>query len=189
MYRLIFASCTAALLLLAAACNISKPAVTNNTPTSDYTVTVLEADLPSPRKEMTGQIGAADVTVNYGSPSVKGRTLAGNLIPYGMVWRAGANEATTLEVSEAVTFGGKDLPAGRYALFIRARSTGPWEVILNAEANQWGAYNYDAAKDVLVTTVTPLTVDAVSETMEFLIEGNELVLRWGKIRLPITIQA
>jgi hypothetical protein len=188
MYRLFFTSCTA-VLLLAAACNTSKPAATSDAAASDYTVTVLEADLPSPRKEMTGQIGPAAITVNYGSPSVKGRTLAGNLIPYGMVWRAGANEATTFEVSEAVTFGGKDLPAGRYALFIRARSTGPWEVILNAEANQWGAYNYDASQDVLVTTVTPMTVDAVSETMEFLIEGNELVLRWGKIRLPVTIAA
>ena len=173
------------------ACNTSKPAATNSTtvtPDSDYTVTVLDADLPSPRKEMTGQIGSVDITVNYGSPSVKGRQLAGNLIPYDMVWRAGANEATAITVSEAVTIGGETLPAGRYALFIRARDTGPWEVIFNAEPNQWGAYNYDPKKDVLVTTVLPTMVDETSETMEFRIEGNELVLRWGQIRLPIPMK-
>jgi hypothetical protein len=186
--------CLACLLLFGPACSTPKTAAAptpgvSPSATDAYSVTVLNADLPSPRKEMKGMIGPAAVTVNYGSPSVKGRQLAGGLIPYGEVWRAGANEATTLEVSTPVTFGGQSLPAGKYALFVRAKEGGAWDVIVNEVANQWGAYNYDADKDVITVSATPTMVAETSETMEYQIDGKNLVLRWGKIRLPIAIGA
>src|SRR4051812_48838821 len=73
---------------------------------------------PSPAATATGKIGAADVTVNYSSPGVKGRKIFGGLEPYDKVWRAGANEATTVEFSKAVTVEGKALPAGKYGFFL-----------------------------------------------------------------------
>lgn len=188
MKSLFHACALATLLLVGGACNTTKSTATTGA-AGTYTVAVLNADLPSPRKEMTGKIGTVDVMVNYGSPSVKDRQLAGGLIPYGEIWRAGANEATTLEISAPVTFGGKPLAAGKYALFVRAKENGAWDVIVNEVANQWGAYNYDATKDVLTVAATPRMVDEASETLEFMLEGNDLVLRWGNIFLPIAIKA
>jgi hypothetical protein len=154
-----------------------------------YTVTVLKSDIPSPRKEMKGSIGDATITVNYGSPSVKGRNLWGGLVPYDQVWRAGANEATTFEVSSDVTVGGQTLAAGKYGFFLYPKEDGAWEVIFNEVHDQWGAYDYDKSKDVARITATPSMVDESSETMDFKIEGNNLVLRWGKLKLPISISA
>lgn len=154
-----------------------------------YTITVLKSDIPSPRKEMKGSIGDAMITVNYGSPSVKGRNLWGGLVPYDQVWRAGANEATTFEVSKDITVGDKTLAAGKYGFFLYPKEDGAWEVIFNEVADQWGAYDYDNSKDVARVMATPTMVDDSSETMDFMIEGDNLVLRWGKLKLPIAISA
>jgi hypothetical protein len=154
-----------------------------------YTITVLKSDIPSPRKEMKGSIGDATITVNYGSPSVKGRNLWGGLVPYDQVWRAGANEATTLEVSKDITVGGKSLAAGIYGFFFYPKDGGDWEVIFNEVSDQWGAYDYDKSKDVVRVMASPMMIDDSSETMDFMIEGNNLVLRWGKLKLPIAISA
>ena len=154
-----------------------------------YTTTVLKSDIPSPRKEMKGSIGGATITVNYGSPSVKGRNLWGGLVPYDQVWRAGANEATSIEVSKDITLGDKTLAAGKYGFFLYPKEDGAWEVIFNEVSDQWGAYDYDKSKDVARVMATPTMVDDSSETMDFMIEGNNLVLRWGKLKLPIAISA
>lgn len=154
-----------------------------------YTVTVLKSDIPSPRKEMKGTIGDAMITINYGSPSVKGRNLWGGLVPYDQVWRAGANEATSIEVSKDITIGGKTIAAGKYGFFLYPKEGEDWEVIFNEVADQWGAYDYDQAKDAARVMATPMMVDESSETMDFMIEGNNLVLRWGKLKLPIAISA
>lgn len=154
-----------------------------------YTITVLKSDIPSPRKEMKGKVGDATITVNYGSPSVKGRTLWGGLVPYDQVWRAGANEATTIEVDKAITVGGQSLAAGKYGFFLYPKEDGAWEVIFNQVADQWGAYDYDQSKDVLRVSATPTMVEEAAEAMDFKIEGSDLVLLWGKLKLPISISA
>ncbi|MEL7237079.1 MAG: DUF2911 domain-containing protein, partial [Chloroflexota bacterium] len=82
-----------------------------------FSVVTLVDTIPSPRKEMTTMVGDAKVTVNYGSPSVKGRTLWGDLVPYDKVWRTGANEATVFETSADLSISGQTLPAGRYSMF------------------------------------------------------------------------
>ncbi|PHN08099.1 hypothetical protein CRP01_03375 [Flavilitoribacter nigricans DSM 23189 = NBRC 102662] len=154
-----------------------------------YTITVLKSDIPSPRKEMKASIGDATITVNYGSPSVKGRNLWGGLVPYDQVWRAGANEATTFEVSKDVTIGGQTLAAGKYGFFLYPKEDGEWEVIFNEVSDQWGAYDYDKSKDVIRVMASPAMVNDSSETMDFMVEGNNLVLRWGKLKLPVAITA
>src|SRR6478609_2476101 len=75
------------------------------------------APRPSPADSVSGKIGNANIEINYSSPSVKGRPIWGALVPYGKVWRAGANEATTFQVDKDVKVEGKTLPAGKYALF------------------------------------------------------------------------
>jgi len=159
------------------------------TGSDNYTVTVLKADIPSPRKEMKADIGGGMVSVNYGSPSAKGRNLWGGLVPWDKVWRAGANEATTFEVSKDITIGGASLAAGKYGFFIHPKKGEgvAWEIIFNKVAEQWGAYDYDKSKDAARAMATPTMIGEASETMDFEVEGSNLILRWGKLKLPIAI--
>ena len=176
-----------ALLILGFSCTpktASEISKTNSETTSNaeavsFTTKVLNGDIPSPRKEMTATVGGAAVVINYGSPSAKGRDLWGGLVKYGKVWRLGANEATTFEVKQAVTVEGKSLAAGKYGLFV-IPGEDRWEVIFNAEAEQWGAYKYNEGKDVLRVSVAPEQVAEFSETMEFMTKGNEVVFPMGE---------
>ena len=154
-----------------------------------YNTKTLNADLPSPRREMRGTVGGAAVVVNYGSPSVKGRNLWGELVPHDAVWRTGANEATTIEFANDVTVEGEELPAGKYAFFTIPKATGAWDVIFNSTADQWGSYDYDETNDALRVTATPIMVDDSSETLEYMIDGDNLVLTWGTMTLPLTVKA
>lgn len=141
---------------------------------------------PSPAATATGKIGATDVTVNYSSPGVKGRKIFGGLETYGKVWRAGANEATTVEFSKAVTVEGKALPAGKYGFFV-IPAEGPWTVIFNKVANQWGAYDYAEKQDALRVMVTPRKT-ALTERLAYAVTPTGLVLRWENVELPVSIK-
>src|SRR3954463_14450219 len=92
---------------------------------------------PSPKATATGKIGAANVTITYSSPSVKGRQIWGGLVPYDKVWRAGANEATLLETDKDLTVEGKKLPAGKYSLYAIPGEK-QWQFIINSQTGQWG---------------------------------------------------
>ena len=142
---------------------------------------------PSPAATAKGKIGAAEVTVNYSSPAVKGRTIWGGLEPYGKVWRAGANEATTVEFSKAVTVEGKPLPAGKYAFFVIPTEK-QWTVIFNKVPNQWGAFKYDEKQDALRVTVTPRKASPIAERLVYDINPKGLVLRWEYMEVPVTIK-
>ncbi len=155
----------------------------------NYAITVVDAKPASPRKEMKGTLADAEVVVNYGSPSVKGRTIWGELEAYDQVWRAGANEATRVSFDKGVLVEGRSLEPGTYGLFVIPREEGDWTVIFNTQAEQWGAYEYDEGKDVLRVDVTPRTQEAHQETLEYYIDGNDLVLRWDKVALPVGVEA
>ncbi|PSR12421.1 MAG: hypothetical protein DA408_19065 [Bacteroidetes bacterium] len=157
---------------------------TDTTPA--FTTTVLQTDLASPRKEMKGTIDGVNLTINYGSPAVKGRSLWGTLIPFGKVWRTGANEATRVTIDQAITIGGQTLPAGTYSLF-SVPGASEWELIFNSTADQWGAYEYDETKDVLRIKAQPQLVENSIENLEFTIARGSLVLSWEKLRLPVAI--
>ena len=101
----------------------------------------------SPAKTAEGLVNGATITIHYSSPAVKGRTIWGDLVPFGKVWRAGANEATTFETNKDIKVEGKDLPAGKYSFFIIPGETQS-TFIFNSETGQWGT-NYDESKDVL----------------------------------------
>ena len=130
----------------------------------------------------------AVVTIDYSQPSVKGRTIGKNLEPMpGKVWRTGANEATVFEVSQAVKVEGKDLPAGKYALFTIANEDA-WTIIFNKTWKQEGAANYKEADDALRVKVKPGKADQFSEKMTFIVNKNGTVsLLWGDIKVDFTV--
>jgi len=134
-----------------------------------------------------GSIDGIEITVDYGRPSVKGRKIWGGLVPYGRIWRTGADEATTIHFGADALIEGQSLPAGVYSLF-SIPGEAEWTVVFNTVAEQWGAFNYDETKDALRVTVTPQTADFV-ESLEILIVDSDLSLRWGELAVPIRISA
>lgn len=100
----------------------------------------------SPTATITQRIGLTDVSITYGRPSLRGRKgrIWGKLIPYGELWRAGANEATLLEVSEDVRLNGNEVPAGKYALFVTPRKRDPWTITLTTDTTSWGTEGFNA---------------------------------------------
>lgn len=146
-----------------------------------------DSDRASKNGRTAGTIDGLSVTLEYGRPNVKGRTIWGGLVPYGKVWRTGANEATTITFGQDVTVEGQKLAAGTYGLFT-IPGEGDWTVIFNTVADQWGAFDYDPGKDALRVTVEPRAQEMV-ETMDFVIEGDEVVLRWEKLAVPFAVGA
>jgi hypothetical protein len=196
--HLFFFAAVAALALACGPASTDQEASAPDTPpgtapdSGNYVIKTLNADLPSPRMEMTGTIDSLSITVNYGSPSVRGREVWGGLEAWDKVWRMGANECTSVTFSSDVLVEGKPLPAGRYGLFTIPREKGDWTVIFNENADQWGAYEYDEAKDVLRVDVKPQSRKANTEHLKFVLEtdkdGQYLAMLWEKVALRLEIE-
>ena len=133
-----------------------------------------------------GKIGAADVKITYGRPKVKGRTIWGELVPYSNVWRAGADEATTITFSKPVKVEGKDVPAGTYALFYVPEKD-KWTVVLNKVSKQWGAFRYAEKDDLIRVDVKPMADQPVTEELTYEVAGDKVVLKWEKVAVPFTV--
>lgn len=167
----------------------SKNTDTAETAESEIADTTEEEKRPSPLEVKEGTIGAKSIKVQYGSPAVKGRTLWGDLVPYNVVWRTGANEATFIEIPQDISVEGKPLAAGKYSLFTIPKESGKWTVILNSDWNlEHGHFQYDEKNDVLRVEVTPVWEETSTERLSIDIESPGLVIRWDKLKLPITIQ-
>jgi hypothetical protein len=152
----------------------------------------LKLPRPSPKAGVSQTIGVTEMSVSYSRPGVKGRAIWGEVVPYGEIWRTGANEATLFTTSDEILVEGRALPAGTYALFtVPTKSS--WKVVFNSQADQWSAASHDTAKDVLELDLQPRTVAESAEWMAFsfdnmTVTGGELVLRWERLALPIKIQ-
>ena len=146
-----------------------------------------DAERLSKNGRTQGVIDGVEITVEFGRPSVKSRKLWGGLVPFDRIWRTGADEATTIAVADDVLVEGQVLPSGLYSLFTIPGDQ-EWTVVFNTVSKQWGAFNYDESKDVLRATVTPKAADFV-ESLDFEIEGSDVVLRWGELAVPIRISA
>ena len=145
---------------------------------------------PSPACTVSQDIGISKVELAFSRPFVKGRKIWGELVPYGQVWRVGANSATTLTLSHAAKVAGKDVPAGTYGFFA---IPGPktWTLILNQKAKQWGAYEYKPEEDQLRWEVTPQT-GAFLECLDYRIvprdAGSATVeLAWESLRISFAL--
>ncbi len=144
----------------------------------------------SPLKETKTIIsGSVNLAITYSSPSVKGRKIWGDLVPYGEVWRTGANEATTFEVNKDVLVNGQRLAAGKYAFFtIPSEKT--WVLVFNKEPNQWGAYNYKESMDALRVTVKAKAAKAFSEQLMIAADSKgKVVLTWENLSVPFKVKA
>lgn len=131
------------------------------------------------------------ITIDYSAPNVKGRTIWGPLVEYDKVWRTGANEATTFEVSKNVIIDGHKLPAGKYALFtIIPKDGGDVTVIFNKEASQWGAFKYKESEDALRIKVKSTKVAEVQDALKFEVEKSGKVdFAWEKLRFSFNVKA
>lgn len=162
--------------------------VTEETPSDiAFEVNILNDSIPSPRKEMVATIDGVALTVNYGSPSVKGRTIFGDLVPFDQVWRTGANEATMITLTKDATINGQSLPAGTYGFFTIPGES-DWTLIFNKVSEQWGAYQYDEGEDQMRVKVTPMAAEAASETLEFGVEAGNVVMMWSDMKVPFPVK-
>lgn len=157
-----------------------------------------EEKLELPRKSsistLMQEIGLTEFFVRYSRPSVKGRKgdIWGELVPYGQVWRAGANEATTIEFSSDVKINGKPLKKGKYAIFVIPQKKGDWTFIFNTAVDSWGKEAYNEANDVLRVNAT-VEKSTFQETLAYdfdkILENEAtFILRWECKLARITIQ-
>jgi hypothetical protein len=103
---------------------------------------------------ITQRVGLTDVSIDYSRPNMRGREIFGGLVPYGKVWRTGANSPTKIKFSDAVKIGGQDVPAGEYA-FYTIPNQDEWSIILSKNLKLWGAYGYKPDADELRVTAKP----------------------------------
>ncbi|MCB0473726.1 MAG: DUF2911 domain-containing protein [Flavobacteriaceae bacterium] len=150
-------------------------------------ITTVSCAQKSPRKEAKGTIEGINITVDYGAPGVRGRTIWGGLVPNDQVWRAGANENTRITFDKDVMINGNNLPAGTYGFFIIPRETGDWTVIFSKKNDAWGAFSYKEEEDALRTNVTPDALDKVQEQLEYTIGKNTINMMWDKVSLSIFV--
>src|SRR5689334_24388124 len=175
----------------------------------------IEVPRPSQKASVMQRIGVTDVTITYSRPGVKGRKIWGDplpgqtaqgeatldnqntrpkdayIVPYGHVWRTGANEATTFVVTDDVLINGQKLPAGSYSLHTIPNKD-EWTIVFNGTANQWGSFNYDPAKDTLRVRTKPQWLDQSQEWLEYSFDpvtenSAQVNIRWEKVNVPFTI--
>src|SRR6185295_8283989 len=181
-------------------------------------VAVAQVTLPRPSQKASvmQRIGVTDVTITYSRPGVKGRKIWGDplpgqtakgeatldnqnerpkdavIVPYGHVWRTGANEATQFVVTDDVLINGQKLAAGSYSLHT-IPTKDEWTIVFNGTANQWGSFNYDPAKDTLRVKVKPQWVNDNQEWLEYSFpavtpNSAQVLIRWEKAAVPFTVE-
>ncbi len=170
---------------------------------------------PSQKSSVTQTIGTTDVTMVYSRPGVKGRMIWGDwptavegeatldnqnvrpkgapIVPYGHIWRAGANEATLFVVNDDVLINGQPLAAGKYSFHAIPGKDGEWTLIFNKDDGQWGSFTYDAKKDVIRVKAKSSTVAENQELLSYFIEpisenSAVVVLRWEKVNVPFKVE-
>jgi hypothetical protein len=170
---------------------------------------------PSQKASVMQTVGVTDITITYSRPGVKGRKIWGDapaaaaigtatlddararakdapIVPYGHVWRTGANEATTFTVTDEVMINGQKLAAGTYSLHT-IPGKDEWTIIFNSDAGQWGSFAYDEKKDVLRVKAKPMTTSDNQEWLNFNIptateNSAQVLIRWEKIAVPFTVE-
>lgn len=140
----------------------------------------------SPPDKVSKTVGNTTITIDYSQPSVKGRTIWGELVPFGKVWRTGANEATVFEVNKDVKIEGKTLKAGKYSLFT-IPGEDEWTIIFNKQTGQWGT-QYNEGEDELRVQVKPMKAPTMTEKMTFNIsEKGKVSLMWENLLVDFNV--
>src|SRR5438128_11525911 len=141
--------------------------------------------------EVKQRVALTDITIKYHRPLVNGRKIWGGLVPYGKVWRAGANENTTIDFSDAVSVEGEPLPKGTYGLHMIPNQDS-WTIIFSKTNTAWGSYSYDQKEDALRVDVKPRPLAENKEALEFDFEdlkpiSTAVTLKWEKLGVPFTV--
>jgi hypothetical protein len=151
---------------------------------------VLNLPRPSQHAVLTQRIGITDITINYHRPQVNGREVWGKLVPYGDVWRAGANENTTISFTDPVSVEGQLLPAGTYGLHMIPNQS-EWTVIFSKNSTSWGSFTYNKDEDALRVNVKPQPTDmheALTYDFDDVKPSSAVVtLRWEKLAIPFKV--
>ncbi|MGA2421658.1 MAG: DUF2911 domain-containing protein, partial [Candidatus Acidiferrum sp.] len=151
---------------------------------------VLDLPDPSQKAEISQRIGLTDITIAYHRPLVKDRKVWGGLVPYGKVWRAGANINTTITFTDPVTVEGHALDKGTYGLHM-IPNTDEWTIIFSKNATSWGSFTYDQAEDALRVTVKPKSADmhnALTYDFDELQPDSAVVeMSWEKLAVPFKV--
>ncbi len=176
----------------------------------------IDTPRPSPKASVMQRIGVTDVTITYSRPGVKGRQIWGDplpgqtakgeatldnqnerpkgapIVPYGHVWRVGANEATMFVVTDDVLINGQKLPAGSYSLHA-IPTKDEWTIVFNSTAKQWGSFDYDASKDTLRVKVKPQSLNQSEEWLTYTVDpvgddSAQVNIRWEKVSVPFTVK-
>jgi hypothetical protein len=152
-----------------------------------------ELNLPrlSQRGQITQRVGLTDITIVYHSPIAGDRELFGKTVPYGKVWRAGANENTTISFSDDVSVEGQPLAAGTYGLHTLPNAD-EWTIIFSKNSTSWGSFSYDEKEDALRVKVKPAVVenrDTLAYTFDDMkMDSTSITLRWGKVAVPFHVK-
>ena len=146
--------------------------------------------LPSPAATIKAAVGSANLRINYNTPSIRGRKIMGGLVPYGQVWRTGANPATTLVTSEDLKFGTLTVPAGTHTIYTLPGQS-QWLLIVNNQTGQWGT-EYSEAKDLGRVPMTSKPMSSPQEVMSLSFEhttpaSTELHMKWETTDEYVTI--
>jgi hypothetical protein len=145
----------------------------------------------SPPAETSVKLGGQTITIEYNAPSVRGRTVEGGLVPYGKVWRLGADSATTITTTGDVTIGNLKVPKGAHTLYILA-SEGDWKLIVNKQTGQWGT-QYNEGQDLGRVDMQVGKTSAPVEKLNISLKGSgnsgTLVIEWGNTRATVPIKA
>ena len=153
-----------------------------------------QAKRASPHEQVSAVFDGKKVTIDYGRPLKKGREIFGKLVPFGEVWRTGADEATTITTEANLNIGGLKLPKGTYSLFTLPTEK-EWTLIVNKNAKQWGAYSYDAKQDLgrakMTVTAAAAPVEQLTITLDADGKGKAgtLKLAWDKTVASIAVSA
>ncbi len=146
----------------------------------------------SPKAGVMQVVGLSKINISYSRPGVKGRVIWGKLVPYNVVWRAGADEATKFTFEGDVKINGKKLKAGSYSFFAIPSKTGEWTLIFNKVADQWGAFEYNISEDILRFKVKPENgnfVEWLQYTFTKTSDTSAIIkLEWEKLKIPFTVE-
>jgi hypothetical protein len=142
---------------------------------------------PSPPAKAQATIGSTQVTIDYSQPSVKGRKIFGELVPFGQIWRTGANEATTLTTTGELTIGTTNVPAGTYTVYT-VPGEDKWWLVINKQTGQWGT-EYDQKQDLARVEMKVQRLDQPVEkfTVSFP-DNNKLALDWENTRAWVDVR-
>ncbi len=147
-----------------------------------------QKERPSPLRSDSTSFNAGIVKIEYSSPAVNEREIWGDLIPYGRMWRTGANDASYIATSIPIKLNGVTLDSGAYAIFTIPNQD-RWEIILNEKWNQWGTYQYDSTLNVAQFFVKPYKANEYSERMKFYFENDSLKFHWENLGFSLVIEA